>query len=117
MSLEIDNDAFIQVKELMGDKFPGLVETYLRSNREHVENIQKGFEAGDAQAVVDAAHPMKSASGNMGLKAVSATAQAIEVAAKDIVDGTRNMSSIEGLISDLVEQFSTGENFLKENSN
>jgi len=113
MSSEINEDGLTQIKELMGDKFPGLVETYLRSGREHVSKIKQGFETGDAKAIVDSAHPMKSASGNMGLAGLSTSAAQLEADAKDVVAGGQNIESLEALIVKVEEQFSRGAEFLK----
>jgi len=113
MSSEINEDALTQIKELMGDKFPGLVETYLRSNSEHVVKIKQGFEAGDAQAIVDSAHPMKSAAGNMGLAALSASAAQLEADAKDVVSGGSSVEALGALVAVVEEQFARGADYLK----
>lgn len=109
---EINHDSVAQLKDLMGEKFPGLVETYLKSGREHIENIQKGLAVGDAQMIVDSAHPMKSSAGNMGLKALSASAAELEDRAKEGGD----VAPLKALIETLAAQFERGEAFLKENS-
>ncbi|MFK7839056.1 MAG: Hpt domain-containing protein [Bdellovibrionales bacterium] len=111
MSSDICMDAVEQIKDLMGDKFPGLVETYLRSNRVHVENLRKALEAGDAQSIVDAAHPMKSSAGNMGLVGLSHNAQELEQSAKDVVNGQGAVSDLEELIHLVEKQFNAGEAF------
>ena len=112
MSSEFDMDSVEQIKELMGPKFDQLVETYLRSNREHVENLRKGLEAGDADIIVNAAHPMKSSAGNMGLSALSENAQALETQAKQILEAGGDPSSLEDLIAKIEAQFESGEAFL-----
>ena len=113
MSEEINEDAFNQVRELMGDKFPELIETYLRSNGEHVAKLRQGYDAGDAQVIVDSAHPMKSASGNMGLAALSASAAALEAAAKEVVSSGQGLEALEDMIANIEKQFSAGSEFLK----
>lgn len=109
MSDEINEDGLSQIKELMGDKFPGLVETYLRSNREHLGKLRQGLEAGDAQMIVDSAHPMKSAAGNMGLAWLSTSAQELEMLAKDVVEGTSEIGTLEALITKIEGLFASGE--------
>jgi HPt (histidine-containing phosphotransfer) domain-containing protein len=113
MSDEINVEAFMQVKELMGDKFQGLVETYVRSNREHVAKLRQGLEESDAQKIVDSAHPMKSSAGNMGLAGLSESARELEVLAKEVVSGDRDTASLAGLISTIEEQFERGVAFLE----
>lgn len=115
MSDEINEDALDQIKELMGDKFSGLVETYLRTNGEHVVKIKKAFDDEDAQAIVDSAHPMKSASGNMGLAALSENAARLEAEAKELVANGQSVEVLGELIQTVSDQFERGSEFLKNN--
>lgn len=112
MSDEINADALTQIRELMGDKFSGLVETYLRSGHGHVDAIRKGFESGNAQMVVDSAHPLKSSSGNMGLQGLSEAATLLEAKARDVVDGGQGLDGLEGLVLQIETLFQSGEAYL-----
>lgn len=113
MSDEINEDGLNQIKALMGEKFDSLVETYLRSNREHLGKLRQGLESGDAQMIVNSAHPMKSAAGNMGLAGLSASSQELEITAKNVVDGVGEIGDLEALITKIEGQFSSGEAILK----
>ena len=113
MSEEINKDALCQVKELMGEKFSRLVETYVTSNRENLARLHQGFEAADAQMILDSAHPMKSSAGNMGLAGLSASAQELEAQAKEVVNGTRELATLEPLIATIEKQLVAGEAVLK----
>ncbi len=115
MSEEIDHDAYTQVKTLMGDQFSKLVDTYLTSNRAHVVKIKQGYESGNVEMIVDSAHPMKSAAGNMGLKALSEIAQELETAAKNVLDGQNQLESLESMVSEIEAHFQKGESFLTNN--
>jgi len=114
MSDEINQDAFEQVKELMGEKFPILVETYLRSTRDHVEKLRQGFEAQSAKTIADSAHAMKSSSGNMGLVGLSASASELEAKAREAIEGGLTIDALGGLITTIESQFASGETFLKQ---
>ena len=112
MSSEINVDAMQQIKELMGDNFQGLIETYLRTNAEHVEKLRAGFDAGDAQMIVNSAHPMKSSAGNLGLSGLSASAAELEAAAKEVVESGSGLEALEALISTIEGQFERGSEHL-----
>ena len=112
MDVEIDKDACQQVRELMGDKWAGLVEVYLNTNGEHVKTILQAYSMGDAKAIVDAAHPMKSASGNMGLMGLSKTAKQIEAVAQEVLEGQKDINDLEEMIVILERQFLEGQAFL-----
>jgi len=114
MSDEINKDALSQIKALMGDKFSGLVETYLRAGREHIGNIRVGYESGDAQKIIDAAHAMKSSSGNMGLVKLSSTAAALEQTGREVLDGDKAFDSLGGLVTSAESLFVSGDAFLSE---
>jgi len=114
MSDEINQDAFEQVKALMGDKFPTLVETYLRTSRAHVEKIRSAYEAENAQAIADSSHAMKSSSGNMGLQGLSESMREIEAKAREVVDGDLSLDVLGGMITKAESQFASGEAFLTQ---
>lgn len=112
MSDEIDMDCVLQLKALMGEKYAGLVDMYLRSNAVHVKTILAGIDAGDAQAVVDAAHPMKS-SGNMGLMALSNVAAALEMEAKNVAENGGDVDGLRPMGDEVAALFESGRVFLR----
>lgn len=94
MSVLIDRDSLGQLKDFIGDKFPHIVETYLTNSQMYVDAIQAGMQRHDAQAISDAAHPLKSSSGNMGLKAMYELCQCIEHAANAVIAGEESMDNL-----------------------
>lgn len=114
MSDILDMDSLSELKALMGDKFPKLVETYTRNADKHVANIQNGFANDDAQGIVDAAHPLKSASGNMGLLSLSRLAESIEHGGKTVADGGAELSSLQGDVEAIGPLYEQGKAALLE---
>ena len=98
MSALIDKDALGQLKEFIQDKFPEVVETYLRSSAGYVQGVQDGFASQDAQAVADNAHPLKSASGNLGLVALQKLGEDIEDLANEVVEGKQAFDVLAPLV-------------------
>lgn len=78
MVLECDEEALKQLQELMGDDFNQLVDTYLKHSQAHLDSIKAGLEDKDPRKIRDAAHPLKSSSGNMGFPLLSSLAAKCE---------------------------------------
>lgn len=97
----IDEDEVKELKDFVKHRFADIAETYLRCADDYVNDILKAFEDGDAEAIVDAAHPLKSSSGNLGLRALSNLSRNIEDAASEVLDGDRKFSALEPMIDDL----------------
>jgi len=72
------DETLTQLKELMGDAFGHLVETFLGTSQGYMESIAQGLTDKDASKIRDAAHPLKSSSGNMGFSELSALCKQME---------------------------------------
>ena len=111
MSDAINLDTIEQLKELLGEKFDGLVTLYLTNGEKYVTSMKAGLVNGDAQAIVDAAHPFKSSSGNLGADALSAVCADIEAKGKLVASGeSDDLVSLKPMIvqaSDLFDQSRT----------
>ena len=114
MSKDVDEDTVREVQDLMGEKYPNLVDTYLESGRKHIEKLRESYGANDVLAIARAAHPMKSSSGNMGLVALAGYAHSLEHKAREMVDGdVTNIGVLEPFITNVEVGFQKGEAFLK----
>ena len=80
--VDVDEAANRQMRDLMGEDFADLLETYLSGGEAYVAQILQGFEAQDFAALENAAHPLKSSSRNLGAVRVASLAQNIEHYAK-----------------------------------
>ena len=87
MAQVIDLKAVEEMKELMGDQYEMLVETYLRNADHYAAVIQEGYKEQDARKIKDAAHPLKSSSRNLGLRDLSNLGISIELKAKAVEEG------------------------------
>ena len=59
-----------------------LVEVYLETTGRHVDNAEAWVATGDWDALVFAAHSLKSSAGNLGLPRMLETVRALELAAR-----------------------------------
>lgn len=114
MAEEIDYDAVNELKEFIRDKFPELVETYVRNAARYAEAVVEGFAEGDAKKIADAAHPLKSSSGNMGLLKLSELSEQIEDMASEVVDGGRSLEDLLNLVGQIVALNQKSSELLEE---
>lgn len=82
----INYDTFNTLKERMKTKFPVLLEGYLRDSKSYLVTIETNLPEGDINAVINAAHSLKSASGLLGINHVHKAAEALEYAGKDLLE-------------------------------
>ena len=110
----IDDEEVKELKEFVKHRFQDIAETYLRCSDEYVENILKGFKDEDAVAIVDSAHPLKSSSGNLGLRALSELALNIEETGSEVADGARNLTDLAPMIEQLKDVHQKSAEALRE---
>ena len=113
MSVLIDRDALDQLKDFIGDKFAHIVETYLKNSEMYVGTIQTAMQSNDAQAVADAAHPLKSSSGNVGLQALHELCENIEHTANMVVSGEEQMDRLNALVEKIGDLYTESVALLK----
>ena len=70
--------------------------------------IQKAADEHDSQKISKNAHPLKSSSGMMGLRKVSAISENIEATSNEGISDFSNGSEIHKLISNLEDTLSIG---------
>lgn len=70
--------AIENLRRFMGDRYEKLVGLYIEAGDRHVDVMAAGLAEGDMKAVSDAAHAMKSSSGNMGFPGLGVVAGRIE---------------------------------------
>ncbi|MGH1398869.1 MAG: Hpt domain-containing protein [Alphaproteobacteria bacterium] len=113
MNDDIDLDTIAQLKELLDDKFPTIVETFTVNGAKYIAAIQEGLGSGDAQKIVDAAHPLKSSSGNLGAAALSQLCAGIETQGKEIAVNGGDVSVLSDLIALAAKKFEASKVFLE----
>ena len=101
MDTIINEEEVTELKSLIKDKFGPIAQTYIRCAEEYMHSILEGFENGDMEAVVEAAHPLKSSSGNLGLRALSALAKDIEMKGTAVMEGQGQAKELKPFIEKL----------------
>jgi HPt (histidine-containing phosphotransfer) domain-containing protein len=94
----IDKDIFLKLKERMKEKFPMLLEIYLRDTEKYLTCIDTNVPDGDVDEVINAAHSLKSASGLLGAVDLSQRAGKMEYAAISCKEN--NQANLESLRPD-----------------
>ena len=74
----IDRHIFDAIRELMGEAFGEVVESFLDDARERLERMRDELADGDAAHLQRTAHTLKGASANLGLSALSAACAALD---------------------------------------
>ncbi|HET7703807.1 MAG TPA: Hpt domain-containing protein [Candidatus Limnocylindrales bacterium] len=95
----IDQDAFDRLVEMTGgelDFVDELVDTYIEDGRNQVDGLRAALERGDSEAVVRAAHSLKSSSVNVGAVALGDRCRTLEEAARGgpVDDAAAQVTSI-----------------------
>ena len=96
--LSLDLEVIARLRELGGDEDPGLFDelvlTFADDSPARVAAIGAAVAAGDAQALHNAAHGLKSSAASMGAMLLSATCRTLEKLGRDgNVDGARELAS------------------------
>lgn len=94
----MDWDAFERLRGVMEGRFPVVIEKYIEGNAVYMEAARKALAAGDAAALAESVHPLKSSSASLGCMAVAELAKDIEYAARDIA---KTGGSVAGLSADI----------------
>lgn len=82
----MDYETFNKLKERMKAKFPTLLEGYLQNSKNYLAIIDTNLPNGDLNALIEAAHSMKSASGLLGILNVHKAAETLEYAGKNLLE-------------------------------
>ncbi|PCM45315.1 Hpt domain-containing protein [Marinobacter sp. ANT_B65] len=62
----LDEEALAELREVMEDEFPILIETYLMDSKERVESLKEAVANEDSDAFAKTAHSFKGSSINIG---------------------------------------------------
>lgn len=103
----IDQSAFDRLVEMTGgelDFVDELVDTYVADGRSQVDSLRAAMERGDIEAVVRAAHSLKSSSVNVGALALGERCRTLEEAARGgpVEDAAAQVNSIAADFDEVV---------------
>lgn len=79
----LDEEALAELKDVMEDEFDVLIHTYISDSFDRLASIRDALEAGDAEALVKAAHSFKGSSINIGAPRLGALCLEVENAGRE----------------------------------
>ena len=81
---ELLNHEFLNdLKDIMEDEFPSLLETFLTESARQYEQAQTDWEANDLDGLMRSAHSLKGSSANIGAEMLQETCAALETNARN----------------------------------
>lgn len=115
--VHIDLKIMQSVRDLMPDKFPRLVDQYIRTTTESLARAEQATAAREARAVAEIMHALKSSSASLGLMLVAQLAKDLEaVTDKMEDDGVGDWPAIAGFLEAVRESFVTASMCLRRES-
>jgi HPt (histidine-containing phosphotransfer) domain-containing protein len=96
MNDHLDSAVLDELRAVLGDEFPALVNTFLIDSEKRVAALRAASSAANATALREAAHSFKGSALNMGALRLSGLCVEAEVRAR-----TGDVTGIEGLVDDI----------------
>ncbi|OED41664.1 hypothetical protein ACH42_13255 [Endozoicomonas sp. (ex Bugula neritina AB1)] len=96
----IDQTSFNTLKEIMGDEFSDLLDSYREDAPKLLDDILRSSREADLKVLVRAAHTLKSSSSNLGATVLARKAQEVETLGKEskLVEATALIPHLESLL-------------------
>ena len=79
----LDGNTIEELKEVMEDEFPDLVQTFLRDLPIHLDEIVAAIDGKNPEALRTSAHKLKSGSGSIGALQLAEIARQLEIMGRD----------------------------------
>lgn len=98
----IDEEAITELKEMLEDEFPDLIETYISDTQTKLDLLQQEIANGNAVEVRKLAHSLKGASVNIGIMAFGELCHDLEEQAK-----TEQSGDFKAGMGAITEEFAT----------
>ncbi|MFL0809568.1 MAG: Hpt domain-containing protein [Agarilytica sp.] len=109
MSEEIDENNLAMLKDLLGDKFDELVDTFLQDSRQRYKAMQVGLDNGDINELRHQVHGLKGSCRNIGVNPLADLCQILETQAEEgtLKNELQQMAAIEqklAVVSELLKK-------------
>lgn len=93
--LDLENLKFL--KELLSERFPELVNTYLTDSCARIEALKVALAQGDLPAATHESHGLKGSSRNIGANPLADLCEIMESQARqgEVIDGQQQLAAIE----------------------
>lgn len=105
----VNLDTLSMLKEAMEDEFTELVEVFLESSSELLDDMSKAYAEGDVDTFVRSVHSLKSSSGNLGCEPLSEMAAKLEAASKS----SGQLPADANVVAELRAAFETAKQVLQ----
>ena len=106
----LDEDILIEAKDMMKERFSGVVRFYLEDSAGYLKTIRDGLDENNPQKIITPAHTIKSSSEQLGATRVSEIARDIEDIARNIAnDNGGDLQVITKKLEQLVKLFEKTE--------
>lgn len=112
MDSVIDVVVLEQLKEMLGDDFVLILDSFRAEGKSIMLSMEQGSEASDMTAMKEGAHAMKSMSGNVGAMMLSDLSDKLQIAAAN-----GDADSVADLWPQVKSQFSAALDELETHSN
>lgn len=101
----LDQDTILSLKEIMGDEFSDLIETYVRDSQQHLNECLVAMEKQDIEGLQFASHALKGSSANLGATALANLCLEVETATKkgDLSSAIAPLNQLKSLYPDVVQ--------------
>ena len=96
----LDIQKIDQLRELMGDSFKELINSYLENSKEKLDKLQNALDSMDSNELHQLAHGLKGSSGNIGASSMEELSTQIELLAKQ-----GQLDGAQKIVSDLFSAF------------
>ena len=104
----LDKDMLLELREVMEEEFPSLIQTYLIDSSDRLDQLQTAINSSEWQNVLSIAHGFKGSSVNIGANQLSILCQEIEQCAKG-----ENQDQLNDRFERLTEEFETVKDALE----
>ena len=101
MAERLNKEFLEELKDIMDEEFPLLLQTYLRESERQLQGIDQAWQAGELDDLRRSAHSLKGSSGNIGAEALAELCAELERSAKH-ADVTAVPETLEALSGEFV---------------
>ena len=93
----VDKDTLLMLKDLLGDRFNALLETYLSDSILRLQSLKKALQAQDYEVAKHEVHGLKGSSRNIGVNQLADLCEELEKQTRtgNVVNGEKQFAAIE----------------------
>jgi HPt (histidine-containing phosphotransfer) domain-containing protein len=101
----LDQEIILSLKEIMGDDFNDLIETYIRDSEQRLNECVTAFQQKDLEKLQFSSHALKGASANIGAATLASLCSQVETSTKqgDINSVSAPLAQIQSLYPEVVQ--------------